>query len=88
MLATERCRGESRLAAVLRWRPLGLQRLRVVLAIRLLLGLGAVPLWALATAPALRLGLDAGHSLGSRLGHLASVRRLLWLGAVAAARGV
>ena len=85
VLATARRCGFSRLAALLRWRLLGLQRCRLVLAVHLFLGLGAVPLWAVVCAPALRLGLDAGSRLGASLGDLADGRRLLRLGALAAA---
>ena len=78
----------SRLAALLRWRLLGLHRRRLVLAVQLFLGLGAVPLWPVVCAPALRLGLDAGSSLGAGLGDVADGRRLLRLGAAAAACGI
>ena len=77
--------GLPRLAALLRWRPLGVHRRRMVLAVRLFVGLGAVSLWPLVSAPALRLGLDAGPSLGAGLGNLADGWRLLRLGAAAAA---
>ena len=86
VLATARGCDFPRLAALLRWRLLGLHRRRVVLAIHLFLGLGAVPLWPLVCAPALRLGLAAGPSLGAGLGNLAGRRRQLRLGAAAAAR--
>ena len=86
MLATPDGRDFSRLAALLRWRPLGLHRRRMVLAIRLFMGLGAVSLWPLVSAPALRLGLDARPGLGAGLGDLAVGRGRLRLGSVAAAR--
>src|SRR6185312_17363639 len=46
---------ESDVDAVLRSRPLGLYRLRLVLGVGLFLGLGAVPLWALVPQCPLRL---------------------------------
>ena len=45
--------------------------MRMVLAIGLLVGLGAIPLWPMVFARPLRLGLDAGHGLGTCLGDLA-----------------
>ena len=86
MLATPDGRGLPQLAALLRWRSLGLQRRRVVLAVRLFVGLGAVSLWALVSAPALRLGLDARPRLGAGLGNVAVGWGRLWLGAAATAR--
>ena len=47
LLAAHRGGPQPRLAALLQWRPLGLYRLRLVLALGLLLGLGAIPLWPL-----------------------------------------
>ena len=55
----------------------------MVLELVLLVGLGSVPLWPLVPVPALRLGLATGSDLGSRVGLLAAIRRLLRLGAVA-----
>ena len=61
---------QSRLAAVLPWRAVGLQRLRLVLAVGLFLGLGAVPLRSLVLSQSLWLVLDAGQRVGSVLGLL------------------
>jgi hypothetical protein len=63
------------MAALLRWRALGLFRLRMVLAVRLLVGLGAIPLWPLADAPPLRVGLGARPNVGPGVGDVASRRR-------------
>src|ERR1019366_4957095 len=86
VLATPHSRDLPQLAALLRWRPLGLHRCRMVLAIRLFVGLGAVSLWPLVFASALRLGLDAGPRLGAGLGDMACHRGLLRLGAASAVR--
>ena len=86
MLATADGRNLSRVAALLRWRPLGLLGRWLVLAVGLLVGLGAVPLWPLVYAPALRLGLDARPGLGTGLGDVADDRGRMRLGAAAAAR--
>jgi hypothetical protein len=67
---------------------LGLYRLRLVLVFGLFVGLGAIPLWPLVSALALGLVLDAGHRLGAIVGDVAVFKRLLRLGATAAARGV
>ena len=63
-----RSRDLAGMAALLRWWLLGVHRCRVVLAVHLLLGLGAVPLWPLVCASALRLGLDARTGFGGRRG--------------------
>src|SRR5262249_14907218 len=69
------------LAALLpRW-SLGLHRLRVVLAIGLLLGMGAVSLWPLAPSRALRLGVVPRPRVGAGMGYMASVKWALRLGA-------
>src|SRR5437867_10845762 len=84
MLASDGRGRQPRMAAVLRLRPLGLFRLRLVLAFRLFLGLGAVPLWPVVPAPSAGLVLAARHGLGPLLGLLALYQRLLRVGAVAA----
>ncbi len=71
MLAADNRRGEPRMAALLRWWSLGIHRLRLVLDVRLLLGLGAVPLRALVPAQSLGLVLGAGNSVGPLVGRLA-----------------
>ena len=58
--------------------------MRVVLAVGLFVGLGAVPLWALVPAPSFGLVLEAGRGVGAFLGLLEIFGRLLRLGAVAA----
>ena len=83
MLASERGGGGCELAALRRRRDLGVERLRLVLAFELLLGLGAVPLWTMAPRGRLRLVLDAGLPMGACLGHLAVVRGALWVGSLA-----
>src|SRR5207249_3501821 len=88
VLAAERGRNQPRLAAVLRWGILGVHGCRLVLAIGLFLGVGALPLWAVASASTLRVGLDARHCLGAGMGHLAQLGRLLRLGPVATASRV
>ena len=88
MLAAANRFDQSRLAALLRRRALAQFGLRMVLAIGLFVGLGAVPLWPMANAQPMRLGLGAGYRLGTVVGRLANVRRLLRLGAGAATRGV
>src|SRR3990172_69947 len=87
LLAAERRGGERRLAALFPRGTLDLLGLRLVLELRLLVGLGAVPLRTLVQPPALGLVLAARHDLGAVLGELALHGRLLWLGA-APARGV
>src|SRR5438105_103125 len=87
MLATDRGRPKRSLGALLRPRPLGLQPVRVVLGLRLFLGLGAVPLWALVRAWTARLVLAAGYLLGAFLGHVAVLATILRLGALASGRG-
>ena len=84
MLATARRLDQSRMAALLRRWALAQFGLRVVLAIRLFVGLGAVPLWPMAIAQSMRLGLDAGYCLVAGMGNLANIGRLLRLGAGAA----
>lgn len=69
-------------------RPLGLDERRMVLAFRLQLGVGAVPLWALASLQQPRVDLGSGSRLGSGLGDMEKLWGLLRLGAVAAARGL
>ena len=86
MLAAERRCREWRLAALLRRRPLGIHGCRLVLAVRLFLGLGAVPLRALVSGCAVRLGLDAGDGLGTGMGDVAHSGNHLWLGSLAAGR--
>jgi hypothetical protein len=56
----------------------------LVLVLGLLVGLGAVPLWALVQLPAAGLALGAGNGLGALVGHVAIYRFVLRLGAVAA----
>ena len=67
------------MAALRRPRPLALHRLRLVLAIRLRVGLGTVPLRALGIARAQRLALGAGHDVGTGLGRVAFVQFALRL---------
>ena len=62
-----------------------LDRLRMVLAIGLFLGLDSVPLRPLAPQRGARLGVGTGHGVGPRLGDVAILERLLWLGAASAA---
>ena len=47
------------MAALLQSGSLALDRLWLVLAIRLFVGLGALPLWAVVPQPAVRVGLGA-----------------------------
>src|SRR5215213_3314834 len=77
--------GFTNVAALLRWRPLGVFGRWLVLGIGLFMGLGAVPLWALVFASSLQLGMDAGHSVGAGVGGLAKQRGSLRLGTGAAA---
>src|SRR5262245_54392329 len=62
-------------------RTLGLHGLRVVLAVGLLLGMGAISLWPLAASRALRLGVVPRPRVGAGVGHVASIQWALWLGA-------
>ena len=84
MLAADGGNGQPRVAAVLRRRAVGLQRLRVVLAFGLFVGLGAVSLWPLVPTQSLGLVLEAGQRLGAVLGWLEIRGELLRLGAAAA----
>ena len=84
MLAAQRGGLQPRLATVLRSWTLGLHQLRLVLVFGLFVGLGAVSLWPLVSAPAHGLVLDAGHRLGSVVGDLAVFEWLLRLGAASA----
>src|SRR6266568_2429526 len=65
VLATDGGNREWVLAALLRWGPLAVVGLRLVLELLLFVGLGAVPLWPLVPLSALRLGLVPGSSLGA-----------------------
>ena len=65
-----------------RW-TLGLHGLRVVLAIGLFLGMGAVSLWPLASSRAMRLGVVPRPRVGAGVGHMASIQWALRLGATA-----
>ena len=84
MLAADGGRHQSHVAALLQLWPVGLFGLRVVLAVRLFVGLGAVPLRPLVPTQPSGLVLGAGPGLGTVLGILAVHRQLLRLGAVAA----
>ena len=75
VLATDRYRPQSRLAALLRRGTLGLYRLGMVMGFGLFLGLGAVSLLTMGHASALRLGMVSRHGLGACLGRLAQLRR-------------
>ena len=70
LAANGRCR-QSRLDSVFQLRTLGLYRLRLVLDVRLLLGLGAIPLWPLVPAQSAGMVLGARHGLGAVVGVLA-----------------
>ena len=59
------------LAALLRSRSLGLFGLRLVLVIRLFVGVGALPLWPLVPSLSFGLVLAAGSCLGALLGFVA-----------------
>lgn len=85
VLATARSFDQSRMAALLRQWTLDQFGLRLVLAIGLFMGVGTVPLWAMAITSSLWLGLDTGHSVGTGMGDLAQFRRLLRMGARPAA---
>src|SRR5262245_32184111 len=74
------------LASLLSRGTLGLHRLWVVLAIRLLLGMGAVSLWPLASSRALWLGVVPRPRMGAGVGHLAGVQWPLRLGPTATER--
>ena len=78
----------SWVAAVLSGGALGLHRVRLVLAIGLLMGLGSVSLWALASSRTLRLGLVSGSGMGAGVGDVAREQRSLWLGTLATWLGV
>ena len=84
MLATGGRGSRCELAALLQSGSLALDRLWLVLAIRLFVGLGALPLWPVVSQPASRLGLGSRHNLGTGLGDLALFRYVLRLGAIAA----
>ena len=71
MLAADGGRRESGVAALLRCWAVGIYGLRVVLAVELFVGLGAVPLRSLVSAQSPRLVLGAGHGLGTIVGVLA-----------------
>lgn len=58
--------------------------LRLVLAFVLHVGMGAVPLWAVALSCPVGVAVDAGHLLGTGLGHVAALPRLSRMGAAAA----
>ena len=70
MLAAVGGEYQSGLAAILRSRALGLFGLWLVLAIRLFVGLGAIPLWPLVPSLSFGLVLAAGPCLGAVLGIL------------------
>ena len=59
MLEAKRFDDRRGLAALFEFRALVSLELRLVLALGLFLGLGAVPLWALGPARRLRLGVDS-----------------------------
>ena len=82
-LATDRRERQRSLAPLLRPWPLALHRRRLVLAIRLFLGLGPVSLRALGPAPFVWLDLGSGRSLGAFLGFLPLYRLVLRLGSPA-----
>src|SRR6266699_334233 len=86
VLATDGGTHEWDLAALLRWGPLAMVGLRLVLELVLFVGLGAVPLWPLVPLSALRLGLVPGSSLGAGVGLLASLGKPLRLVPAAAGR--
>src|SRR5687767_9168944 len=69
-------------------RPLGLHGRWLDVGIRLGVGLGALPLWALAAFPGVWLGLGARNCLGAGLGCVAPWFWLGGLGAAAACSGV
>ena len=84
MLATDSRCGEPRLAAVLRWRALGVHRRWLVLAIGLFVGLGAVPLRSLVPPQSMGMVLGARYRLGTVVGDLEILFRLLRVGAITA----
>ncbi len=86
LLAPDGCGVVCGLASVLQRWPVGLDGCWLVLVFGLLLGLGAVPLCTLVLPFALGLVLGARFGLGTVVGELALLGRLLWLGAVAARR--
>jgi hypothetical protein len=85
VLAAEHCGQLPGLEALPAWWSLALQHERMVLAIGLFVGLGAISLWPMVLRTATRLGLDSRLHLGPELGHLASRAGLLRLGTFAAA---
>ena len=70
MLAAVGGEHQSRLAALLRSRSLGLFGLRLVLAVGLFVGLGAFSLWPLVPSHSFGLVLATGSRLGAVLGLL------------------
>src|SRR6266571_806141 len=88
VLATDGGNREWVLAALLRWWPLAVVGLRLVLELVLFMGMGAVPLWPLVPLSALRLGLVPGSRLGAGVGLLAPLGNPLRLGSAAAWRSL
>ena len=84
VLATDGGNREWVLAALLRWGPLAVVGLRLVLELVLFMGMGAIPLWSLVQSSAPWMGLDAGSDLGTGLGDVALFRCVLRLGAASA----
>src|SRR5256885_15935697 len=62
---------------------MGLDRLRMVLAVGLFVGLGSIPLWSMAFEWAVWVGVGARYGLGSGVGDVALFGCLLRLGATA-----
>lgn len=84
MLAADSRGLRSVLAALLRPRALVVVGCRVVLVFGLLMGLGAVPLWALVQLSEHGLDLGARHGLVAVVGDVAIRRWILRMGTVAA----
>src|SRR5260370_41695937 len=86
VLATDGGNREWSLAALLRWGPLAVVGLRLVLELVLFMGMGAVPLWPLVPLSALWLGLGTGARLGVGGGLVGALGQPPRLGPLAAGR--
>jgi hypothetical protein len=76
----------ERLSPLRHQRILGVDRLRKHLGFEFFVGMGALPLRALALQRPLRMGLDSRLRMGAGLGNLEKRRRLLRMGAYGAGR--
>ncbi len=83
VLATIGRSGQPDLATLLRRWIVAVDRCGLVLELDLLLGLGPVSLWPLASARPLWLGVESGLRLGAGLGRLAQLPDLLRMGSAA-----